>query len=582
MQSIGAPDVASGKDSGGRGLLAAIESRPYLALTVAWALLIAVINPSGEFALNDDWAYALMVRRFLETGKIEPSSWTYVPCITNVWIGAAAAKLFGASYFVLRCSTLLFGWIGAIGVYTLLRAVGRPIGFSLVLTLVYMLCPVYVNLAFTFMTDTVFSALLTWALVGATWGFQGRPLGFVLALTCTALAVISRQPAVAIVAALAGAVLLRYASTKRRLLLMSLAGALLAGAALFIFDTFLASGRFKVIHILSIALSDQYLRSVVTKEVVTYSVATGLMLGPLLPLLLDWRNPTGRLILLIAAAFTVLCLAVVVRYHCNIPVNSRGNIFGLSGLGPQIVHGGLAPEQLPPMGFRWALFFIGCYSGICILMVTAVALAQRGVVGVVTTPTVVAPLLFCLAYILPIAMRQGFDRYLMPIIPAILTLLPLPPASKISTGRWRFALLWGVASVALSVFGTVDYLNHHRGRMTLVNMAKTELGATAWEIDGGFEYNGDQAYERKLPNIHEQYEAGAMESAADEARFTLALRAGHYGATPPSWGYNDRYLVSMAPEVGGYHVLKEHRYFRWYMLKEESLYLHERNAAAAH
>ncbi|RPI52238.1 MAG: hypothetical protein EHM55_16975 [Acidobacteria bacterium] len=53
-------------------------------LTVAWALAIAMVNPAGNFPINDDWSYADTVRRLVEDGEFRLNPWTSMPLGTQV------------------------------------------------------------------------------------------------------------------------------------------------------------------------------------------------------------------------------------------------------------------------------------------------------------------------------------------------------------------------------------------------------------------------------------------------------------------------------------------------------------------
>ena len=42
---------------------------PWVALLLVWGVIIVVVNPRGEFMVNDDWAFVRSLEAFRSTGK---------------------------------------------------------------------------------------------------------------------------------------------------------------------------------------------------------------------------------------------------------------------------------------------------------------------------------------------------------------------------------------------------------------------------------------------------------------------------------------------------------------------------------
>jgi hypothetical protein len=78
-----------------------------LFLAVVWAIIVAVINPMGEFALNDDWVYALAVRSILDSGRFALPSPGSANVIAQAYWGALFCLPFGFSFTALElCVTI--------------------------------------------------------------------------------------------------------------------------------------------------------------------------------------------------------------------------------------------------------------------------------------------------------------------------------------------------------------------------------------------------------------------------------------------------------------------------------------------
>jgi len=88
-------------------------------LTFSWLVAIVVVNPSGNFPLNDDWSYAIAVQRMLETGDFRPLGWTSSALISQTIWGTAFCKVFGYSFEVLRGATLTVSLLGIFAIYLL-------------------------------------------------------------------------------------------------------------------------------------------------------------------------------------------------------------------------------------------------------------------------------------------------------------------------------------------------------------------------------------------------------------------------------------------------------------------------------
>jgi hypothetical protein len=83
-------------------------------LTYNWQVVVFflflvefLINPIGEFALNDDWAYARTVYDFINTGDYKLSFWQSIFGFTQFAVGVIFCKLFCFSFTLLRCISIL-------------------------------------------------------------------------------------------------------------------------------------------------------------------------------------------------------------------------------------------------------------------------------------------------------------------------------------------------------------------------------------------------------------------------------------------------------------------------------------------
>jgi hypothetical protein len=128
-------------------------------LVLLWIAAALIIDPSGDFAVVDDWAYAQSVQALIEGRGFILSDWTATNLASQVFWGAGFATLFGYSMTVLRWSTLTLGLIGGLAVFRLFRLAGVTRNAALLGALATMFNPLYFFLAFSFMSDVPYAAM---------------------------------------------------------------------------------------------------------------------------------------------------------------------------------------------------------------------------------------------------------------------------------------------------------------------------------------------------------------------------------------------------------------------------------------
>ena len=128
----------------------------FLWLLASWLLAILVVNPIGDFPLNDDWAFGKTVYYLTEEGRLHFTDWQSMTLIAQVIWGAAFTFLFGFSFTVLRISTLIVSFGGIWLMYKWIKRItGRRLP-ALLAAMTLAFNPLYFSLSFTFMTDVPF------------------------------------------------------------------------------------------------------------------------------------------------------------------------------------------------------------------------------------------------------------------------------------------------------------------------------------------------------------------------------------------------------------------------------------------
>ncbi len=167
---------------------------PILAITALWAAMALLVNPSGNFPLNDDWCYALAVQSLLEEGSLQIVSIVPMSLVAQVLWGTLFCLPFGFSFTALRVSTLVLGLAGLLGMYGLLREMKTSRTIALVGCMAVAVNPIYFELSNTFMTDVPFFAFSVTSLYAFVRAIRrGSSANIAIGTLFACLATLTRQ-----------------------------------------------------------------------------------------------------------------------------------------------------------------------------------------------------------------------------------------------------------------------------------------------------------------------------------------------------------------------------------------------------
>lgn len=121
-----------------------------------WAVAIAIIQPRGNFPMQDDWDFALATWRFAQSGHFHFTQFTVVSLRAMVLWGAAWTRLFGESFDVLRASTLVLSLATILIVNRTLARIGVAAFPRVIATLALLFHPIFLWASCTYMTDVPF------------------------------------------------------------------------------------------------------------------------------------------------------------------------------------------------------------------------------------------------------------------------------------------------------------------------------------------------------------------------------------------------------------------------------------------
>lgn len=461
-----------------------------LAIGLAWGLAILAVDPRGNFPLNDDFSFGKSVYNLCVEGRVFLDEWLAMTFATQWLWGSACCELFGFSFTVLRLSTLVLATVAVAMLYQSLRRGGQPSTTAALLALVLAFNPLFFSLAFTFMTDVPFVALMLLSLWG-WWRWLERPVprAFALALGLSLLTLMLRQVGLMLLLA---PVVGRWHQTRRLApSLLATWPALMGMALLAAWTHWLdwhqglpETWQDPLTLVEKATTIDSWLTA--TKRIAALAGTLGLFLLPALVGLRSWRWVLGvrRHWLYLLAG--VLLLANGLWWRETIP---WGNVFYNLGLGPKLLKDGQYFLNVRPSLGAPALAVlqvVAAFAGAWLGVVT-LALVRRWVSAPFTTYLTACAGAYFIFVMLD---TYSFDRYWLVFVPLLLLLLAW--GYKASTGQRPPWLAWGLVALMglFSVGATHDYLAWNRARWEALHWLTNTQGVPPERIDGGFEFNG--------------------------------------------------------------------------------------------
>lgn len=526
-------------------------------------VIVLIVQPRGDFPLNDDWAYAHSVQWLLSEGRVRLSDWIAMNLLPQTLGGGLVTALFGFSFETLRHLTQLVAALTSAAAYFWFRSARFEPADALVATVAVVAFPAWPVLANSYMTDLYG---LLFALLAAAFFLRAldRPArGTLIAATLLAVfGILQRQVVLVLPVAFMVAWLWGNRRWTLRAVLVGVAPLAAVVAAEVAYQAYLthgpglpeaqrfAHGRLFPMILKAFANEERHGEFVILNfltifgYVGLFTVGWGAWWG--LRGAPAWARTT---VLLGGAAIAVIVLA----FGWTAPYRPN-QVLDAAGIGPFTLHDvftrGTSLERGP--GIFWRIMALAGAFGAAALAVLLVVNATHIVRERRDADRERVFLVAVLgAYLFPFVAVDYIDRYFLFVLPFVFVLWartwPAPPAVtppkpapailKPGDGALRrgAAILWILAVIGVSAAATRDYFAWNRARWDAIRMAES-LGATPGTLDGGFEYNAFHRFELK-PRV----------------------------AVPGKswwWVKDDEYVVTFVP-VPGYEEIRAFPVRRW-------------------
>ena len=542
-----------------------------LAVYVAFALAAVVVPTLAPVATTDDWAYARSAQILLGEAHLTVFPVVAATAVFQIVWGALFGFIFEPTLGIFRLSTVVITALGGLALYELCRDLGVARGRGALGVATFLFNPLVFVLAFTFMTDAHFMALL----VIATWLYakalapeevDGRLL--VAGSGVAALAFLTRQQGILIAPAVLLFLLLsrrlRRDRTSLLIMVQLFAPPLLAVGGYYFWLRFgndvpqVQSSFFR--EILEEGWSGTWwlLRRLTVVELMYLGFFTLPLIAAALPGvrgLLRATAPRGWI--LFAAWQAILLVGVSVFWARGALMPYIGQFFGSGGLGAPDIRGS-RPILLGPE-IRSVLTVVCLIASLLLALIAARGVnappsrnhSRAGLVlsiGLLQVLGVMPPSYHYIGWA-----AGSLDRYLLPLVPLSIALA----LWALREVRMVLPLGWiVVAGLALfSVAGTRDYIVFMRAVWAMGEEA-TAAGVPLDRLDAGSGWDGYHLYEYGLEN-------------------RIRSRTPKGG---PWWVYfyapatDSAYVVAGKP-LPGYHVIREQPYSSWLQRQPTNLYL---------
>lgn len=536
--------------------------------------MVLLVNPLGDFPLNDDWDYGRTVYCLVKEGNLQLTGWSVPAVIAQIAWGALFCLPFGFSFTALRFSTLLLGLIGIIATYGLLREIKANQIIAFIGALIIATNPLFFSVSNTFLTDVPFLSVSTLSFLYLIRGLnREKRLDLLIGTLIACVATLIRQFGIVIPLSFGIAYLTKNGMGKKTLR-TALAPSIIVGATLIMYTIYRKTLNLpdSTSYDLSFALRilrQQPIRSIIALTInhsMIYLLYLGLSLLPLLIIRtankrqsIPYREKMRTILSYLFLFFLFIAWFLWQKSLMPLP----GNILYDIGLGAVTLWGSDTPPNLPyaPKAVWYLITFAAIIGSVMLIhalfsavMKILTALKKRNRSESDESPFIFA-LSTCALYFLCLCLLlYAADRYVIPFLPLLMILITSPAKSiplHVHVNRLcsflvvALLLVYGIFSVA----ATHDYLSWNRSRWEALRYLTEDAHISSNNIDGGFEFNGwyedDPAYRRKI-----------------EKNWWWLFR---------KFDYTD-YVISFEPQIG-FREIKRYPYKRWIPYGEGNIYI---------
>jgi hypothetical protein len=487
------------------------DARNVLFCMGAFAIAVILISPFAEIGYGDDTTYAQVSLVLSHTGHLVYNGWQTAFLICHAFWGALFIRVFGFSFACLRLSTIPFA-LGAVGLcYKLVRRAGLPPRSAVFVTLLFGLCPLYLPVAVSYMTDVpaiffMFACFYSFARAEESAGEPKSYCWLALGVATGFIGGTGRQ-----VVWLVPLIVLPYLAWAKReqgaLRFLAIAAWVMVVASVKLTTSWFNHQLYTIFQpsvSSELILVIKHPVAAVNLTARLFMMLVLLTLPAAMPLILrssaeTWRGPRGRKLMVATLLLIVLGAIAIHPSLASLPwISSTLNWQGINGDAP------LPGRPIVLIRPIRAVVAISVYFAVCILAGEVWNLRRlardvsRSLVGASSRNFLLGSMSIVMVIYFALVVVRGaefdiFDRYLLPVVPWAATVLLLwfekdnpgatqtmKRASPVDCTSLEILALDGVEST--QAFGRC-------GGTRLATRRLEAAGVARSAIDAGFEYN---------------------------------------------------------------------------------------------
>lgn len=537
-----------------------IDTYPKIFLTIIWLLAILIVNPIGDFPLNDDWVYAYSVKELLA------GNWVILDIVSlnlfgqMIW-GYLFSAIFGYSYTILRLSVLILSLITILGAYQLILDSTKSKNRALLGAILIFFNPIFFSLSFTFMTDVPFLTCCIWALV---YYFRALDLtsihyNLLLAGLLTFCAASIRQVGLFLPVAY-----LAYFLIQKRWKIWALIPLMITISGMWLLKHFLGhvhTGQGQITDLLASLTSINGLVQAFLRLLPRLGgvfLFSGLFFFPLIlfatrPLWLTMTTKAKKYLAIISLPL----IGILFLGFAKFPA---GNIFYNLGVGPKTLKDAYliqANNLTTASSVIWiAINILTLLGGFLLIFYLLNVIWQLFTNSKIPKKNSFFWLAFLTYLPFIVLLPAFFDRYTLPLLILMLLGIISGLPKEISVKFSYKMILPFMILILFSVFSTKDYLNWNRLRWDAIHHLN-EKGITFKDIEGGYE--SSEAWieqEGEIP-LYYDYITSFKKAVSNRSL---------------------EYVISFG-ELPNYSVLKKYEYQRFIPFQKEEILILKKNNA---
>ncbi len=456
-----------------------------------------LLNPTGEFPLNDDWQYSKAVNYFVKTGQIGLADQTAIPLVTQFVLGVIVTKIVGTSFFVHRLISVSMAVMLIYLMNNMLSVYLQKNRQRIFVLLLLVFNPLFFSLSNTFMPDVIavfFAVFSFYYIIKLLQEFRTKYYLFLILFTL--LSTMTRQTGVLVPFTF---MLLYFWNNKLTLKigLIAMLPLLLNTSFLVIYE--IVMRKYELLPICYNMQFHAVLNYLQMKPengtllffcyLFTAFTTLGLFVLPIvlfnLKRYIRIMNSSLRYQILFCAYFIFLVYKLVYTVWFTPYV---GNMFYPGGTGPVIMDGLntehiVFDEGIPRIIVRLISLIGGMsYFLIMISVIESIKKSSQSIESLIG----LFYLILSFSYLGLVCLNFANDRYLLFLLPFLLMVM-------VKTVDWNSSMVIPCLTLLLIVLftfsSTYDYFRINEAKWNASNHVINDLKVPVNKIDAGFEFN---------------------------------------------------------------------------------------------